>query len=60
MNNVIPKNTRELYFFVHGEFKSLNAKLDDIKKTTFWIGGLAGTVFGAMIIGIFKIIKWIR
>lgn len=50
-NETIPKNTRELYFYMKGEFSTINNKL----KLVFWIGGLSGTIFSGIVIVLFKI-----
>jgi hypothetical protein len=47
----IPKNTRELFFYMKGEFDKINDRL----KLVFWIGGLAGTIFTSLTIALFKI-----
>ncbi len=49
---VIPKNTRELYFYMKGEFDTINSKL----KLVFWIGGISGTIFSTVVVTLFKLI----
>ena len=51
---LIPKNTRELYFYVKGEFDGIRQEIRGIKKITFWIGGITGGVIGAIVILVFK------
>jgi hypothetical protein len=51
-NGTEPKNTRELYFYIKGEFEVINNKL----KLVFWIGGLSGTIFSGIVIGIVKVL----
>jgi hypothetical protein len=49
---VIPKNTRELYFYMKGEFDTINSKF----KLVFWIGGISGSIFSAIVLGLFKLL----
>jgi len=50
MANGEPKTVRELYFWMKGEFDTINSKL----RLVFLIGGIAGSVFGSLVILIFK------
>ena len=52
---MIPKNTRELYFFVKGQFDGIKQEIRNTRKFTFWIGGLTGGVVSGLIILAFKI-----
>ncbi len=56
MSETEPKTIRELYFYMQGEFETINSKL----KLVFWVGGLAGMIFSGIIVGFFKLIKWIK
>ncbi len=62
MNNgkIIPKNTRELFIFMQGEFKILKQKIDNIKKITFWVAGISASIVSGIITGIVNLIRWIK
>ena len=55
MSNNEPKTIRELYFYCKGEFEILQVEIKNMRKITFWIGGLTGGIISAVIAGLFKI-----
>jgi len=60
MGNSEPKTIRELYFYIQGEFKAIREELQNARKITFWIGGIAGGIVTGLIIGLFKLLGVIK
>ena len=59
MNNT-PRTIRELYFFVEGEFETLKSEIKNLRKITFWIASVTGSIITGIIIGILKLSGWIK
>jgi hypothetical protein len=58
-----PRTLRELYIYTEGEFEAINQKLDaiyDKMKLVFLIGGFAGSIFSAIVIGLLKLVGFIN
>jgi hypothetical protein len=49
MGDIEPKTTRELLIYIKGEISELKTEISNIRKITFWMGGLAGAVASAIV-----------
>lgn len=67
MANGEPKTVKELCFYIRGElsvmraeakgeFNTLKESLNNIKRTTFWFGGIAGAIISGVIVGLLKLL----
>jgi hypothetical protein len=50
-----PRTIRELWFLLDGRLDTIEVKISNIKKVTFWIGGITGGVISGLILLAFKI-----
>jgi hypothetical protein len=51
-----PKTVRELYFYMDGRFDTIETDIKNMRKVTFWIGGITGAIFSGIVATLFKFI----
>jgi hypothetical protein len=50
------KTVNELYIHMMGEFRLVTEKIDNMKRITFWFGGIAGAIVSGVILGLLKLL----
>lgn len=60
MSNGAIKTVNELHIYIDGKFDMLRTEIRNIRKVTFWMGGLAGGIVTGIVVGLFKLVGWIK